>query len=266
MKIGVSSYSFQQLIGSGEHTQKSIIAIAKGMGFDGIEFTDLNPPEGVSENDYARQIREECEKYSLPIAAYTIGADLLKGEAEIERVCRKLDTAAILGAPALRHDTAWDLSGADKTNKGFENVLPLLADACREITRYAETLGIITMTENHGQFCQESTRLEKLVNTVAHPNFGVLCDIGNFNCADENSADAVGRLLPYIKHVHAKDFYLRSGNGFDPGEGFFRSRSGNYLRGAIIGHGDVPVYQCVRNIAASGYDGFISIEFEGMEN
>ncbi len=266
MKIGVSSYSFQQLISSGAHTQKSIIALAKEMGFDGIEFTDLNTPDGMTEKEYALEIREECEKHSLPVAAYTIGADLLKGGDEIERVCGKLDVAAVLGAPVLRHDTAWGLSGEDKTYRGFDNVLELLADSCRKITQYARSLGIVTVTENHGQFCQESARIEKLVNTVADPNFGVLCDIGNFCCADENSAQAVGRLLPYIKHVHAKDFHIKSGNGIDPGEGFFRSRSGNYLRGAIIGHGDVPVYQCVRNIAASGYDGFISIEFEGMEN
>ena len=33
MKIGVSSYSFQQLISSGEETQLSIIKKAKEMGF-----------------------------------------------------------------------------------------------------------------------------------------------------------------------------------------------------------------------------------------
>ncbi len=266
MKIGVSSYSFQQMISSGEQTQKSIIKIAKEMGFDGIEFTDLNCPDGVSEEDYAREIREECEKYSLPVAAYTIGADLLKGEEEIKRVCKKLNVAAILGAPALRHDAAWGMPKGVGSYEGFENVLPRLASSCRQITEHARSLGIVTMTENHGFFCQESARIERLVNAVDDPNFGALCDVGNFNCADENSAEAVGRLLPYIKHVHAKDFHIKSGNGPDPGEGFFKSRSGNYLRGAIIGHGDVPVYQCLKNIVSSGYNGFVSVEFEGMEN
>ena len=35
MKIGVSSYSFQQLINSGEESQLSIMKKAKEMGFDG---------------------------------------------------------------------------------------------------------------------------------------------------------------------------------------------------------------------------------------
>ena len=266
MKIGVSSYSFQQLIGSGEETQLSIIKKAAQMGFDGIEFTDLDCPAGVSEEDYAAQIRQECEKYSLPVIAYTVSANLLKCEGEAHRIMKKLDVARILGAPLLRHDTAWGYEGADKSFRGFENALPEIAARCIEITVYARSLGIATMTENHGTFCQESSRIERIINTVADPNFGALIDIGNFACADENSACAVGRLAPYAKHVHAKDFHIKSGNGPDPGEGFFRSRGGNYLRGAVIGHGEIPVCQCLDILKRSGYDGYVSIEFEGMED
>ena len=52
----------------------------------------------------------------------------------------------------------------------------------------------------------------------------------------------------------------------DPGEGSFRSRGGNFLRGTIIGHGNVPVKQCLHLLKAAGYDDTISIEFEGMES
>ena len=40
----------------------------------------------------------------------------------------------------------------------------------------------------------------------------------------------------------------------------------NYLRGTIIGHGDVPVVQCLRALKGAGYDGYLAIEFEGMED
>ena len=99
MKIGVSSYSFQQLIDSGEETQLSIMKKAAEMGFDGIEFTDLITPADVSESSYAEMIRSESERLSLPVISYTISANLLsdKGlDAEVERVCRKVDVAAIL--------------------------------------------------------------------------------------------------------------------------------------------------------------------------
>lgn len=268
MKIGVSSYSFQQLLSAGAETQLSIMEKAKAMGFDGIEFTDLTPPPGVSEEGYARMLRAESDRLGLPILSYTIGANLLCDagpDAEVERVCRKVDIAQILGAPCLRHDAAWDVPYEMRGIVGFQQVLPTLAEGCRRITAYAAEKGVLTMVENHGTFCQESSRVEALVTAVMHPNFGVLADVGNFACADENSAAAVGRLAPYVKHVHAKDFFVRSGNGFDPGAGFFRSRGGNFLRGTIVGHGDIPVLQCLRILKSSGYAGAVSVEFEGME-
>ena len=90
--------------------------------------------------------------------------------------------------------------------------------------------------------------------------------MGNFTCADESSAYAVGIAAPYAFHVHAKDFLIKSGNGTDPGHGWFRSRGGNYLRGTIVGHGEIPVVQCVHILKNAGYQGWLSLEFEGMED
>lgn len=269
MKIGVSSYSFQQLISSGKETQLSIMKKAKEMGFDGIEFIDLSPADGISETEYAAMIREESEKLSLPVTAYTISANLLKDtglDAEVERICRKVDVAEILGAKIMRHDAAWGMPENLKASAGFEQILPTLIDGCRRVTEYAKEKDIVTSIENHGFFCQDSERVEKIITDVGNSNFGVLLDIGNFCCVDENSACATGRLAPYIKHIHAKDFHIKSGNGLNPGKGFFKSRGGNYLRGSIIGHGDIPVMQCLSIAKNAGYDGWVSIEFEGLEN
>ena len=104
------------------------------------------------------------------------------------------------------------------------------------------------------------------MNAVGHPNFGTLIDMGNFYCADEDAGKAVGRLARYAFHAHAKDFHIKPGTAFHPGEGWFMSRGGNFLRGAIIGHGDVPLLQALRALKRSGYDGVLSIEFEGMED
>lgn len=269
MKFSVSTYSFSRLVESGKYTQFDLIALCKEMGFDGIEFTDLRTPEGMEKNEYAALLNETAKKNGLEIANYTIGANFLAKdgvEAEAERLMREVDTAKILGAKSMRHDATWGYDEPEKHYKSFDSALPLAAKGCRMVTEYAAGLGITTMVENHGQFCQESARVERLVNEVGSPNFGVLIDIGNFLCADDDPANAVGRLAPYAKHVHAKDFHFKSGNGPDPGRGFFTSRGGNYLRGAVIGHGCVPVKQCLDILKRSGYDGFISIEFEGVED
>lgn len=37
------------------------------------------------------------------------------------------------------------------------------------------------------------------------------------------------------------------------------------MRGAIVGQGDIPIREVLQIIKNSGYDGYLSIEFEGME-
>ena len=224
MKISVSSYSFSQLLNSGEHSQLTLIALAKEMGFDAIEFTDLCPPDGVTEEEYAKQIKAESERVGLPVSSYTIGADFLKADNlddEIARVCKKVDIASILGVKVMRHDATTGFNEEDRHYKGFDEALPVLIKGCKAVTDYAKQYGIRTCVENHGFFCQDSVRVEKLITGVADENFGALIDIGNFACADDPSPIAVGRLAPYVKYVHAKDFHIKSGNGFNPGRGFF---------------------------------------------
>ena len=111
----------------------------------------------------------------------------------------------------------------------------------------------------------DSDRVEKLYAAVDNKNFGLLTDMGNFLCADEDPASAFARVAPYAYYVHAKDFIVKPFTDADPGEGSFRSRGGKYLRGTIVGHGNVPIKQCMYQLKRAGYDDCISIEFEGME-
>ncbi|MBR6779637.1 MAG: sugar phosphate isomerase/epimerase [Clostridia bacterium] len=265
MKYSVSSYSYSQLRSSGAYTEIELIALAKEMGFDAIEFAEIHTPEGKDKLAYAAELKAEAERVGIEIACYCIGADFLKNENQVEDLKKEIDVAAALGVERMRHDATSGFADGQRGSKGFDQALPILADGCRAVTEYAQTKGIRTMVENHGFFCQDSERVEKLVNAVAHENFGALVDIGNFLCADEDPAVAVGRMAPYAFHVHAKDFHVKNGNGVVPPDGYFRSRGGNALRGAIIGHGDVPVLQCLRILDAHGYDGYITVEFEGME-
>jgi len=265
MKISVSTYSFNRLISKGQMTQLDCISKAKEMGFDAIEFMDVFPPENVTKEEYAKILSDECARVNLPVSSFVFGADFINGvndnmETEISYVKSMIDIAKILGSPIVRHDaTTGD-------GRSFDVILPIIAKACREVTEYAAKKGIRTTVENHGFFCQDSDRVEKLFNAVGHPNFGLLTDMGNFLCVDEAPEIAVSRVAPYAFHVHAKDFHVKSAMQPNPGEGFFCSRSGNYLRGAIIGHGNVPIKHCLTALKKANYSGGITIEFEGMED
>lgn len=270
MKIGVSLYSFHGYASDDALGVKGCIDKVKEFGGEGVDFVEV----GGFENDikayidYASDIGEYCKSVGIQPLCFCVGADFLNRDfdSEVERVKGLVDVAAAYGCPLMRHDATGGYPQNVKTGRSFDVVLPILAKAYRLVTEYAETKGVKTCIENHGFFAQDPERVEKLINAVNHPNFGALVDIGNFACCDADHNYAVGVMAPYAFHAHAKDFHKISGSLDNPGEGWFMSRGGNYLRGSIIGHGNVPVRQCVQTLKRNGYDDFLTIEFEGMED
>lgn len=267
MKIGVSSYSYSHYMKATGADFFDVARLAKEHGFDAIEFLDLTKrPEDETVIDTAKALRRHCEELGIEIAAYTIGADLLNGrgvpaEEEPARLKGCLDICKALGAPVMRHDVAWGLPEGMTWEEGIEVLIPRI----REVTEYAASLGIRTCTENHGFIYQDSNRVKAIIDGVNHPNYGWLVDIGNFICADEDNLSAVKVAAPYAFHVHAKDFLCKPADAIAPGAGWFKSRGEQHIRGTVVGHGVVPVKECLDVIRDSGYQGVVSLEFEGME-
>lgn len=266
MKISVSSYSFQSYISAGKLAHVDVIRQAHDMGFEAVEFIDLPAPSYEEQVAYAHTLRAEADKYGMTINAYTIKGSLYQVTpeascAEVERLKGQVDIAAILGCSVMRHDVCYGV-GKTGTSRSFGLMLPTIAENTRAVTEYAASKGIKTCTENHGYVAQDSYRVEQLFNAVAHDNYGLLVDIGNFVCADEDSVTAVSRVAPYAVHVHAKDMYKST----TPAPGFGQTRGCNYFKGAIIGEGDCNVEKCLKILKRAGYNGYCSIEFEGAED
>ena len=268
MKISVSSYSFYQYIEKGLMTQLNCVAKAKEMGFDAIEFIDIDGKGNLAlQKENAQKIRAEADRLNMPINAYTIGACLYHDtqeamDAEVERLKGQVEIAQILGAKVMRHDVCYTL-GKTGNSRSFDLMLPFIAENARKVTEYAQTFGIKTCTENHGYIAQDSDRVERLFNAVAHDNYGLLVDMGNFLCADEEPAHAVSRVAPYAIHVHIKDMLYRE---FPTGSCNNMTRGGNYFCGTVVGEGDVPVKKCLQILKRAGYDDFVSLEYEGKED
>lgn len=267
MKIGVSSYSFRKYILETHCDYFKICDLAKEMGFDGIEFIELDNKEfGITSDPLATaaELRRYCKELGLEIIAYTVGANFLAEdkEAELRRIRGCVDVAAELGAPIMRHDVCYSLPKSHAYT--YREAIRDIKDDIRAISEYAHTKGVRTCSENHGYIFQAPERVEELIRAVDDTNYGWLCDMGNFLCADCDPIKSVSIAAGYAFHVHAKDFLYKSGDLPRP-EGFFKTAGENHIRGTVLGHGVVPVAQCIKILRSAGYDGYISLEFEGME-
>ena len=163
----------------------------------------------------------------------------------------------------MRHDVFYELKNKPLYN--YRTAIEEVAPYIRELTEYAKSKGIRTCTENHGFIMQAPERVEELIWAVNHENYGWLCDIGNFLCADAEPAKSTVIAVQYAFHVHAKDLLVKTGESKMPQGYGILTNAGNYLRGTVIGHGTVPIGNCVSALKKGGYDGWISIEFEGPE-
>lgn len=266
MKIAVIAYSFYQYIGQGKMSIYDTVDKAASMGFEAIEFLDMPGCSFDEQIESAKKLNAIARDARIDICAYTIGAELFKGDVdadkrEVERLKSQAEIASILGAKIMRHDVCYKLSKSGK-GRSFDLMLPTIAENARKITEYAESIGVRTCVENHGYIAQDSDRLERLFCAVDHDNFGLLVDIGNFVCVDEDNATAVSRLAPYAIHVHAKDMYYSR----EKKEGWGQTRGCSYFAGASVGQGNVDVKKCVDILRCMGYDGYLSIEYEGGDD
>ena len=280
MLIGISSYSLDPLIDSGELTLYSAIDWAAKQGAECMELVPFAfrfmDDDGNIDLEYIHKVVRYAADAGVKLVNYSVLADLCKEKpeeltAEIARVKRHVDIAAELGLSIMRHDvSAFRRPRGENGLVDFDRLLPQIADAAGQIADHAAARGVNTLIENHGFFCNGCDRVERIINAVGRANYGLLLDTGNIACVDEDPAAAATRLAGSARMIHLKDFYIRKRDPgdtteFDCGGHWFRSMAGKYLRGSILAQGDLDIYEILAQIKHSGYDGAIAIEFEGFE-
>lgn len=269
MKSCVSTYSYYRLYAEGNFTRFDAINKTKELGCEGVELVlDDVTPDGSTPREHALALTAHAKEIGIEVPIYTTGANFFipDPEREVERICKHIDIASECGIPLLRHDVTYSYYEGYEGVKSYKHIIEKVAPYISKVATYAKSKNVTTCSENHGRLMQDSERMLELFTAVDNTNYGFLCDIGNFGGVDEDCSIAVSRLLELIVHVHAKDCFTRSGMSYNPGRGFNRSRGGNYRRATIFGHGDVPSFQILAAIKNSGYNGYVSLEFEGMES
>ena len=265
IKIGFTSYSFAAALRSGEMNISQAIQFAAGLG---AEHMEISPGTfGDMTDDMVNTIVKAAKDCKIPLSSYTIGANFVQPDAaavakEIERVKKEVEIAAKLGVTRMRHDCGWRPQ-PECTYENFNREVEIFADACGQIADKAKTYGIVTSIENHGFYVQGSERVQRVILAVNRDNFRTTLDVGNFLCVDEDPECAVLNNIGYASMIHFKDFHIRR-HVTDPA-GFIKTLHGRYIRGAVTGDGDVDLPAICKIIKNSGYDGYLSIEYEGRE-
>ena len=165
--------------------------------------------------------------------------------AAIDNHKKWIEAAKVLGCRTVRVNLQGE--GSDEQKKASS------VDSLGRLGEFAAPMKINIVVENHGGVTSNGAWLAGVVKQVARPNVGTLPDFGNFCLSEpwgstQNACDqmydrykGVEELLPYAKGVSAKTYDFDA-NGEQPLMDFKR----------LIGL-----------LKASGYKGYIGIEFEG---
>jgi sugar phosphate isomerase/epimerase len=274
--FGASIYSISRKIISGELTPADGI---KWLADNGAESVELVPfgIDMINDPTLIDTLLNAARQAGVPIVNYSLNANFLQinpaeYETETARIRAHIDVAAKLGVPTLRVDCAGYRRPIEtNTIENFQKELPVILDTYRSLCDYAGRYGITVLLENHGFHINGADRVRQVMTQMDRPNFGHQLDTGNYECVDDRAEAAVDRLLPFATTIHAKDFYIRErdpgdATQFDCSGSWFRSAGGKYLRGAILGQGDLDMYKILGSVKKSGFNGHILVEFEGMED
>lgn len=96
--------------------------------------------------------------------------------------------------------------------KQDKDLVSRAAETMLSIIEYSKGTGLDIIVENHGGASSDPDVLVALVKKVNHPNFGLLCDLGNWNKGEDRYA-AVRKTIPYAKGLSIKGTW---GEALDP--------------------------------------------------
>lgn len=258
--IVLSTYSLWRFHNDDLRDFHKCIDIADEYGFDGVELLLYQ----IEQNDMLSRSRmmgykRHCLKLGLPLVGLSthqgfVTPDKEKRQANIDRTIGQIEIAYELGIPVMRVNSGtWGTSGSfDElmANRGIEQPLegytdedafPWVIEALEKCLPTAEKCGVVMALENHWGLGLTPEGLLRIVNAVDSPWLQICTDTGNFL---EDPYDRLEKIAPQTIFVQAKTYY---------GGGQWYSLDLDYPRIGKI-------------LAEHNYRGYISLEFEGMED
>src|SRR5271157_1337601 len=234
---GCCAYSYRKYLQSGEMTMEDFFLKAVELEIDGVDVTTY----WLKSTDpaYLLSLRHLAFKHALPFSGAAIRTEMCQPDparraAEIANIKKWVDATELLGASHIRV-FGGELPAGATDAQGVEWTAETMKPACDYAAQKGITLGI----ESHGGITSKASNILAILHRVDSPYAGCNLDISNF---EEDPYSQVESLIPYATHTHIRDFY--------GGER----------------HLPLDLDRMWQLFAKGGYQGFMSVEYEGEED
>jgi sugar phosphate isomerase/epimerase len=157
-----------------------------------------------------------------------------------EHTKRALALAKELGAPSIQTEPGGPLAAGQSRAAAAQ----LFYDELMPCVEVAQRLEVLLLVEPEpGLLVERFEQYLELAARVDSPWLGLNFDIGHAYCVGENPQDWIARMAPHTKHYHLEDIAA--------------TRKHEHL---IPGRGAIDLAAVLREIAHSGYTGWITVE------
>jgi sugar phosphate isomerase/epimerase len=264
MKLGVSMWSFVHPYKEGRLSISQFIHEAKNSGADGVELLDYFYRDVESDRCAALTALEAT---GLPCPIFSVGnnfaqSDPTKREEALNAIRFGIDEAPKLGAKVVRV-----FAGDSEPGVDFDDAREWIIEGLTVAAREAAEAGLKLALENHGKLAGRGAQVREIIDEVRFRSdtdaIGANPDTGNFLLVDQESHEQLALVAPVAYMVHFKDF--RQAEPEATGT-VYESLSGKRYQGTAIGEGDVDLYACLEHLKQAGFEGWLSLEYEGMED
>ena len=229
-------------LGCHEWEIDQIIEAARTNGYDGVELrhynNSLDLPKVISEfPGGASNFRRQFARAGIEICCVDTSVVLSESGSSVTDGEQMMDLALALGAPYVR------VFGGDvQDGETSEDCLKRAADKLGRLGKRAAKRGIRVLVETHDAF-SSGAKVSQLLDAVGEEGVGALWDLHHPYRMGESPAETARLVGSRTYHAHIKD----------------SKRDAGYT---LLGEGDVPLPELVRELHTAGYNGYLSLEWE----
>ncbi|HZO86979.1 MAG TPA: sugar phosphate isomerase/epimerase family protein [Chthonomonadaceae bacterium] len=256
VKLGISTYSYWHFR-EPKLPVETVIDRASALGVAGVDV--LHRQMESEERSYLQRLKRRAFIQGIDLICLSIHQNFVSPDAsvrqgQIDHTLHCIELAYQMGIPCIRlnsgrwgtvasFDELMARGGEEPPLPGYteEDAFAWCIQSIEACVPKAEECGVLLALENHWGLTRTPEGVLRILEAIDSPWLGALMDTGNFR---EDPYTKLEKMAPRTVFVQAKTYY---------GGGEWYTLDIDYDRVAAI-------------LAAVGYRGYVSLEFEGKED